>query len=501
MANPRISLALLNISISLITALAMHASSEAQVTIKEYILIDPANPSRHVSPRNPLTSLPGLFLVAPTTGVMQLEVYNGSKMDADISTAAYLKVAIPETTFTTNVRDYWDYFSTHNYTPSCPYTMFYRGRQASYPNKLLFMNVTALIDTMSFLYHPDVDLQPYSISGPNQGIWTVYFYSSLNDCRHSYRLDPTNSCVVYLKYADTSFVGFRVTNSADTIKYGGADTLRAIAISSGGNEVQINPNAQITFNANPTKYGGFKKTNSDTVTSSVPYSDARNGNIVYISDIKYLSDTIKTVSVSVKYTNDTSKTGTALLRIKRKLRWQYWSQLDSLWKNKRYGDLPKDSVLVNGIRVPRWLTVSSDGCAMTCSAMALYALGYDTDPGRLDDWLVGNSGYDSNRVVWPKIMDYSGELGGGVRISYVKDSGGVNQKQGVNSPTIGTSNIDGFLDDLHVVVAQVWNATHSHWVVVTSKVNGDYYILDPGNATRTKLSEYSNTIYRLRIFK
>lgn len=77
---------------------------------------------------------------------------------------------------------------------------------------------------------------------------------------------------------------------------------------------------------------------------------------------------------------------------------EFFSQRDPRWSGDRLGDCA--------------LTIGSDGCAIAATAMALTALGVDVDPGRLNQFLEENEGYEGGCILrWWVAADFDGPGG------------------------------------------------------------------------------------------
>ena len=70
---------------------------------------------------------------------------------------------------------------------------------------------------------------------------------------------------------------------------------------------------------------------------------------------------------------------------------------------------------------------------------------------------------------------------------------------------VGVSEIDSYLSNGDLIVAQVYNPSTggNHWVLVTGKKGEDYRIIDPGcyEERKTLSGVYSNNIYRFVAYK
>ena len=109
------------------------------------------------------------------------------------------------------------------------------------------------------------------------------------------------------------------------------------------------------------------------------------------------------------------------------------------------------------------------GCLLTASAAMLATWGVDTDPHRLNQWLIANRGYaDGNLMVFSALKSF------GVRfVTYINCA---------TVPAPMTRLIEDVQGGAGVLVCVDWqpgNALQTHWVHVTSLDNKDGQITDP----------------------
>ncbi len=171
-------------------------------------------------------------------------------------------------------------------------------------------------------------------------------------------------------------------------------------------------------------------------------------------------------------------------------------------------------------------TIGTWGCALTSAAMVVNYFSaqqgstFRTDPGKLNQWLQHNQGYDSGPplpnataptyvasafVVWPKIAEYASTMtNGAVRFSFDKlDQQDVKHGETFQqfvTRTNATNNIKSYMCALNPVIVAVGSQI-GHWVVATGnqQVNGTdtWGIQDPDplasfTSTTTLQDEYSN---------
>jgi hypothetical protein len=135
----------------------------------------------------------------------------------------------------------------------------------------------------------------------------------------------------------------------------------------------------------------------------------------------------------------------------------------------------------------------SYGCATSCIAIVLTTFGYPWTPGRLNAEMKGRKpnegGYDplTNNTNW----DIAGFLTEN-KISITR--------YGTNEPNASYTNFTppevlngSLIDNCKLVIVQVNNNGHTHWVVVKAKTadGQSYIIIDPGLG-KTRLDEYGN---------
>lgn len=134
-------------------------------------------------------------------------------------------------------------------------------------------------------------------------------------------------------------------------------------------------------------------------------------------------------------------------------------------------------------------TIGGYGCLITCASMMLRYFGFDTDPGRLNKWLIANSGYhNDNLFVWGSMNGYDERITFGARYNYAAlDKVDAQLAKGL--PVI-----------VNVDLNPATPALDEHWVLVVGKVDGSYMINDPWYGTQLKFEEkYGNPSTGMRI--
>lgn len=126
-------------------------------------------------------------------------------------------------------------------------------------------------------------------------------------------------------------------------------------------------------------------------------------------------------------------------------------------------------------------TVASEGCAMTAATMLLESYGVSTNPGALNQWLIGHSGYvDQDLLVWGAVAQFAQAQG--VDVSYT----------GWQSDSLPA--IDSSVEAGNPVIAQVTLDGSMHFVLITGLgPAGTLWINDPWFGDHTTFqSRYGN---------
>ena len=164
------------------------------------------------------------------------------------------------------------------------------------------------------------------------------------------------------------------------------------------------------------------------------------------------------------------------------------TKLDVKWfgqtKDERWGD--------QNLGTSKTLTIHTHGCALTAAAMVLDYYGSNTNPSRLNKWLIKNNGFDDG---WD---DDSGEYLGKVRILW--DSV-VNGMKEISSYTrvdfkdrpADTDLIRSYLDRDIPVIAEVLRPKGiPHFVVIYGYRDEEFLIRDPLDKKTRLMSEMYN---------
>jgi hypothetical protein len=136
---------------------------------------------------------------------------------------------------------------------------------------------------------------------------------------------------------------------------------------------------------------------------------------------------------------------------------------------------------------PRWgsvklgtssSTIGGYGCLITSASMMLRHFGFDTDPGRLNDLLKANGGYQNgNLFVWGALEKIFKGVSFGYRYNgaYLDK---VDEQLRAGKPVI-----------VNVDLNPATPAPDEHWVLIVGKVNGSYIINDPWYGTQFKFED------------
>ena len=180
-----------------------------------------------------------------------------------------------------------------------------------------------------------------------------------------------------------------------------------------------------------------------------------------------------------------------------------WAGDHYLWAYKyQYHPIKKDSVIGR-----TQVSIQTLGCALTSLANFLGANGVNTDPRALNNYMK----FDTTFIDWARDKDSAS-----VRWeapNHMPDSPakllrafgkGIRRNKPL-PPPLRVDTLNYFLNRCYGVIVHVANPPDSskpHWVLVQGKdVNGRYLIIDPGDATRTSLDAYRNTIYKVVVYR
>jgi len=136
----------------------------------------------------------------------------------------------------------------------------------------------------------------------------------------------------------------------------------------------------------------------------------------------------------------------------------HFSQNDPRWKNDQLGKSAFSDLVPNYS-----YTMGNAGCAITSIAMVLKSKGIDVDPQRLNWWLADHHGVSSyGFVIWNTITGYDAAI------------------TKINNYTYANWDaINSELDNGGAAVVGLRVGNNAHFVVITDKIDGQYYINDP----------------------
>ncbi|MFO7890123.1 MAG: hypothetical protein R6V04_07265, partial [bacterium] len=285
---------------------------------------------------------------------------------------------------------------------------------------------------------------------------------------------------------------FKVTATQDTISYSDSTTVLVQAKDKEGNYIQLSDDILLDFNldSNGEKYGNLIALNGEEVKSltAIPYGDAKTGNIKYIANGENpIGCDPQKVMITVLKSDDISKNGSDSVSIKCKIDYTRFAQGDPNWGEEKYDTYIKEIVGTDTI----YHTISAKGCALTCMAMVLKANGVNTNPGKLNTWMINNNGFNSFAVKWYRLPEDN-------KVQLYDVYG-----NGLNSGSaVSLKDIDPYLQKCYFVIAQVKNpeTNKNHWIIIRELKSSIYNIVDPGQ-NHTTLIAYDSEIYRVIIYK
>jgi len=117
-------------------------------------------------------------------------------------------------------------------------------------------------------------------------------------------------------------------------------------------------------------------------------------------------------------------------------------------------------------------TLSSHGCAVTASAMAMSKIsGQVIDPGQLDAYLDANKGYDGNNLYWGKAANMAGlsATSGGMNFNTL------NQQLDAGRPVV-------------LAVDHTGDGKTDHYITLTGRNGNTYYANDPATGASMTMS-------------
>jgi hypothetical protein len=188
--------------------------------------------------------------------------------------------------------------------------------------------------------------------------------------------------------------------------------------------------------------------------------------------------------------------------------WHRWKQWEEAWNKIGPGMEPSGGLYFPtrvALNVPyfhqgdvRWRqeklglgesTLGGEGCAVTCAAMVLSSYGVDTDPGRLNEQLKENDGFEKKQwIKWETAAEVTGNVA---------------RKAYEDPPSFRL--IDEQLRRGNPVIIRVNSKSGgTHFVVIAGKQGYEYLILDPSAKPEKglyPLSEYGSKVEALRFYE
>jgi hypothetical protein len=128
------------------------------------------------------------------------------------------------------------------------------------------------------------------------------------------------------------------------------------------------------------------------------------------------------------------------------------------------------------------------GCTVSCVAMVFRHGGLDTDPGRLNAWLIAHGGYTAGGLLrWEKCVEYAG---GRLALDYHGDPdlAYLHRSLAAGRPAIVKIRLEGGMP---------------HWVVVVGNEGRELLVNDPLGAAPgpSRLSDFGSQLYAMRVFR
>ena len=454
--------------------------TNAQVTIKERVQIVPGLP-QHGSNR-PLNWMPvPTYYVIPSAGTLAVQMDVQKWCNVPPPTGGYVTIRINgglhDTTYIMRTADYTPpptlgYVALERDCPPSGYVYvpaYERNGGAS--GQVFYINNVYALDTLRSMYYGVLAL-------PLNGVVKApipklsMMIDSTDSCynQNDGHMFGLEACTLTLTTPATGFAGFKLMNDADTISYGGATAVRAIAVNNTGSEVYVDGGTQVRFGAGAARFGKYIRPAGDTIAPPifVNYSDARSGKVSYTSDPTIISDTIQTSVDTALSTADTSKHGNG--RVVISSGWTIYRQGNPNWRT--------DTLDNSSIGETIW----HSGCALSCLAMVLTRWHYLYDPGSLNVIMDQRGFFDANsRLSWhtpdsvTNSVVYLGQFSG-----KSWRSGGSPVSLSSLDASLGSANISTIVEVMDSTLVNGAYRRCSHYVIVIGKnESGQYVTLDP----------------------
>jgi len=288
---------------------------------------------------------------------------------------------------------------------------------------------------------------------------------------------------------------FAVTIVPDTIAHTDTATIMVQAKDKYNRDITIPGSTLLDFSLDAIgeKYGSLLSPDSLQAKTlvGIGYGDAKVGKVRYIADgVNPIGCVPQEVVITISKSDDASKRGSDSVFVKCKIDYVRFAQGDPRWGDDDY-DTYIDTVINSDTT---YYKIRRKGCALTCMAMVLKAAGVDTDPYRLNRWMVENDGFWGPAVIWRSVNNYPNND----KVEYIGRFG-----RGLpDTVTLSFSEINPYLRKCYFIIAQVKNpdTQNNHWIILAGKENREYSIVDPGEH-RTTLVAYENKVYRVIIYK
>ncbi|MBI3587145.1 MAG: hypothetical protein HY088_08455 [Ignavibacteriales bacterium] len=279
---------------------------------------------------------------------------------------------------------------------------------------------------------------------------------------------------------------FTVKVTPDTVSFG--ETSVITIQGKDANDFNVDPPAGAKVNVvlrTDEQYGNLSYSGivGKTLTD-VPYEDARDGKVLFAATGKNpLGLDPQSVPIGVTMAGTLNIAGSTAVVVKPTI--EKFCQGDGRWGGQNYDSFKQLDDKGNVKQPERQFTIGEKGCALSCMAMVLNAVGLNYN--------------------WRAINDY----GSSKLSSEPKRVGSdLNWK---NKTPLDLTGIDNYLTKKDFVIVLVGNSSSgdptklwNHWVLLTGKTGGKYQIIDPGrcdNNSRTTLDSYTNKIYRAIIYE
>ncbi|MBI3580254.1 MAG: C39 family peptidase [Ignavibacteriales bacterium] len=303
---------------------------------------------------------------------------------------------------------------------------------------------------------------------------------------------------------------FAITSNPDTIKFGETSVLKIQAKDAANNDTDppAGTKANIVLNVDE-QYGNLEYNGIvGKAITNIPYEDARDGKVIFSAKTKNPLG-LDPQQVPIGFTTVPAQyEGSTTVVVKPTI--QKFCQQDGRWVGQNY-DSYKQLDDKGKVKQPeRQFTIGDKGCALSCMAMVLNAVGLNYTPLSLNEamtkdslFMKNNKGNWNGGVNWRAVAKYASSK---LQPPQVLGS----DLNWTNKTHLNLTDIDNRIQDKDFILALVGNPNRgdttkleNHWVLITDKADGKYQILDPGRCdnSRPTLDSYSNKIYKVIIYK